>query len=162
MSLTVLLSLVTWLLVRRRRWVLAGLTGCLCAMAYPMAVLLAPAILVYILLPSRLRSWSWLGQAAAVCGLTAAGTGAAFLLILMGTGHFDSYLAMHAHAGTGPVHNPIVSYLGILRGNTMWSSPIGASRPLNQVQIFDIFAVGVAASSPSAWPPRNARRIPAR
>jgi hypothetical protein len=114
MSLAVLLILVTFLLLVRGRWALAGLTGMLAATAYPLAVLLAPAAVVFLLIPAGRWTWRRLAAAAYVGGLTGAGVLAVFGVMQVTTGRWDAYLAIQSSNYGHGVHNPITTYLTLL------------------------------------------------
>jgi hypothetical protein len=111
MSLSVLLALVTFALLVRGRWAIAGLTGAATAITYPLAVLLAPAAVAFFLfLPGR-RSWRRMAAAAYVGGLTSAGTLAVFSLLYLATGRFDAYLLIQTSNYGHGVHDPVRTLL---------------------------------------------------
>jgi len=112
MSLTALLTLLTFLLLRRGNWVLAGLAGGLTAMSYPIGVLLAPAAALYLLLasgPVRQR----LLRAGFVAGSTGIGTLAVLGLFKLSTGRFDAQLLAMQKYGIG-TQNPIANFRAVL------------------------------------------------
>jgi hypothetical protein len=112
MSLTALLTLVTFLLLRRGNWALAGLVGGLTAMSYSIGVLLAPAVALYLVLaagPVRQR----LLRAGFVAGATGLGALAVLGLFRLSTGRFDAQLLAMEKYGIG-VQNPIANFQAIL------------------------------------------------
>ncbi|WP_166381791.1 hypothetical protein [Catellatospora methionotrophica] len=113
-SLAVLLILVTFLLLARGRWGLAGLAGMVAATAYPLAVLLAPAAVVFLLIPAGRWAWRRLAVAAYVGGMTGAGVLAVFGVMQLTTGRWDAYLAIQSSNYGHGVHNPVTTYLTLL------------------------------------------------
>ncbi|MEU8078424.1 hypothetical protein AB0B31_23640 [Catellatospora citrea] len=110
MSLVMLLALVTFLLLVRGRWVLAGLAGMVAATAYPLAVLLAPAAVVFLLIPPGRWAWRRLAVAAYVGGLTGAGVLAVFGVMQLTTGRWDAYLAIQSSNYGHGVHDPFATF----------------------------------------------------
>lgn len=109
MSLTVLLTLLTFSLLMHGRWLPAGLTGAAAAMSYPLGVLLAPAAVVLLLVRPGRWSWRKLGRAAYVGGLTGAGLLAFFVLLQLTTGRFDAYLSIQRNYTSDRLNNPVVT-----------------------------------------------------
>jgi len=132
MSLSVLLVLATFALLARDRWVLAGLTGAAAAMSYPVAVLLAPAAVVFLLLQSGRSPWRKLATAAYVGGLTSAGVLAVFGLLWSTTGRFDAYLLIQSRYGHG-LHHPAHTFVA-------W---LGRSHPAVSAEM--LFSTGLVA-----------------
>lgn len=112
-ALSVLLALITWSLLARGRWSLAGLAGLLTAMTYGIAALIAPAMLAYLFLTRTRGSRAWLRQAFVACGLTSLGMIATFAMLWHDTGRPSAFLDYHRRWG-GHLHNPIVSYREVL------------------------------------------------
>lgn len=107
MALSVLLTLLTFALLTRGRWLLAGLAGAGSAMSYPLAVLLTPAAAALVLAAPNRWSWRRLGRAAYVGGLTCSGVIAFFGLLQLATGRFDAFLEIQANYSTQRVNNPV-------------------------------------------------------
>jgi hypothetical protein len=107
MSLSVLLTLLTFVLLIRGRWMPAGLTGACAAMSYPLGVLLAPAAVALLLIPPGRLSPRRLMRAAYVGGMTGAGVLAFFGLLHILTGRFDAYLDIQRNYTTDRVNNPL-------------------------------------------------------
>lgn len=114
MSVSVLLALVTFALLVRGRWLLAGLTGATTAAAYPLAVLLAPASVALLLIPRGRWSWRRLATAAYVGGLTVSGLLGVFGLLYLTTGRFDAYLLIQTSNYGHGIHNPVNTFLVLL------------------------------------------------
>ncbi|GII20659.1 hypothetical protein [Planosporangium mesophilum] len=112
-ALSVLLALVTWTLLSRGWWALAGLAGMLTAMTYSISALIAPAMLAYLFLTRSRGSWTWLRQAVVACGLTSLGVAATFALLWHDTGRPMVFMDYHRRWGGG-LHNPVTSYRELL------------------------------------------------
>ncbi|WP_144122233.1 hypothetical protein [Catellatospora sichuanensis] len=143
MSLAVLLILVTFLLLVRGRWVLAGLTGMVAATAYPLAVLLAPAAVVFLLIPPGRWARRRLAIAAYVGGLTGTGVLAVFGVMHLATGRYDAYLAIQSSNYGHGVHNPITTFLTLLE----WQPATVSAELLFSTGLVLFAAVALAAAA---------------
>lgn len=146
MSVAVLLALVTFALLMRGRWVLAGLTGAATAAAYPLAVLVAPASVALLLIPRGRWSWRRVATAAYVSGLTGSGLLAVFGLMYLTTGRFDAYLRIQTSNYDHGIHNPVDTFLVVLD-----RSPLAVSAEM-------VFAISLLALALLALRGATARR----
>ncbi|GIF74442.1 hypothetical protein Asi02nite_39600 [Asanoa siamensis] len=112
MSLTVLLTMITFTLLTRGHWAIAGLAGGAAAMAYPLAAVLAPAAAAFFFLAPN-RTWRQIIPAAYVAGSVSVGTFAVFGLLFFTTGRFTAYLSIQGNYGHG-VNNPVRTVLALL------------------------------------------------
>jgi hypothetical protein len=115
MSLAVLLTLVTFAMLERGRWLLAGLAAAVTATAYPIAVLIAPAAVCYLAAARGTRLPQRLIRAVYVAGLAAAGTLAVFAFLRLTTRRPNAFFMVQEKYGNG-LHNPVDTYVAMLGG----------------------------------------------
>lgn len=118
MSMTVLLVLGAIALAYREKWLAAGLVAALAASAYPLAVLVAPALVAFAMIaPGRRAAQRWT-TAAYLAAMPCVGLLAAFTVMWVATGRFDAYLATQRKYGHG-LHNPLSSFVTVLNKSSV-------------------------------------------
>jgi len=118
-SLCTLASLGCLGLLARGRWVTAGLAGAVAAASYPLGVLLAPAVGLWLLVAGRGRPWARLLRGAAAGGLVVLGLVLVGVVMQRSVGHWDAYVKVQSSYGNG-IHNPVATFWHNLLTPRLW------------------------------------------
>jgi hypothetical protein len=107
--------LLAFALLRRRRFVGAGLAGAAACMSYPTAVLIAPLTAVWMLYAERGSPWRLrLERAALTGGLMALGLGAVLLIDKLEVGVWTAYFKVQSHYHH-TARDPFVAWLDTVK-----------------------------------------------
>ncbi len=120
LSLLVLAVLVHLDLLRRRRWVLAGLAGAVAVATYPVAAVLPVTGLLGAAVLARGGRWQRVRAGLVVGALAGAGGLAVALRLRVATGHADAYLMVQEKYGHG-VNPPWETVRDTVR--PLWGGP---------------------------------------
>lgn len=111
-SLLVLAVLVHLDLLRRHRWVPAGVAGAVAAASYPLGVVLPVTAALGAIVLAQGRGWTRLRPAVVVGGLVTGGAIATAVRLQVSTGRWDAYLLVQQKYGHG-TNDPV---------GTLWST----------------------------------------
>jgi hypothetical protein len=120
-SLLTLLSAVCLILFIRRRYLLAGLAGALCAWAFATGPLVAVVLLIAAIVVDRGRDvWRITARSA---GIALAGFGLLLLAYQRWVGHWDAYFKTSAKYGDG-LHDPVTTFVMAFTGGSPAKYPL--------------------------------------
>jgi hypothetical protein len=128
-SLASFLSIAFLLLLVRRRYLISGLAGAVCAWTFPTGLLMAPVAFLAVLLGDRGRSFgSWLSRTVRSAGVAAAGAGALFVAFQVWVGNWSAYLAVQSKYGNG-LSNPFATFVAAFSGAAPAPYPVQGPNP---------------------------------
>jgi len=159
-SLLVLLSLVTIRLALTRRWWLAAVAAGLAGFVYPIAIVLVPALALWVVLVRTELAWRARLVVAAGVGLVAsAGTLAVFAIHQVEVESWRASITMQRHLGTKLI-NPLESFVTVVvnRDSLMQTLDVRLKTPI-AMQTLLVALLVLSITACTAWGWRRAHDI---